>query len=488
MQGTTGTDAAIAAIPDPVTRRAVQREIAELYGAVERRTRELCGPKHSRRLAGEPYRWGTRPVTINLFHTDYVVELQRVRQGDDEIPFTDLLAEYRPANRVGEMVAELIRSNVTMPRIARAVRSVTGTEPNGVSASSASRAWRTACRADLHRINGQDLQPHRIAVMMLDASHDAGRFAIAALGITAEGRKVALGIREAEQETGDDVAQLLSDLVARGLPADGSVLVVADGGTGIREAVGNVLPLSPFLRCNEHKIRNFTDKLPRKVRRRMRRRAWRAYNITSCRGARQAVQRLARDYERTFPKAAESLMLDLEDSLTLHAIGAPKGLRRALRTTNAIESMFSMMDELTKRVDRWRLEPDNDMFICWHAAGLAEAERSMEPFPGQEHLPELVTILDARAARFRARSEQQAQAEANQHQADERGQQPQEPRRACTPTQQPRNVPTAHGRQVERMPSPRGSRCENRSPVRTRRRSRGSKTHARRGIGARPRQ
>ena len=48
--------------------------------------------------------------------------------------------------------------------------------------------------------------------------------------------------------------QLLQDLLARGLPMDGRVLCVIDGGKGLRKALGDVLGAAAVIqRCQLHK-------------------------------------------------------------------------------------------------------------------------------------------------------------------------------------------------------------------------------------------
>ncbi len=58
-----------------------------------------------------------------------------------------------------------------------------------------------------------------------------------ALGVTIDGTKTPLGIWAGSTENTVVVTELLSNLVARGLRADASMLFVIDGGKAIRKAL-----------------------------------------------------------------------------------------------------------------------------------------------------------------------------------------------------------------------------------------------------------
>ena len=58
--------------------------------------------------------------------------------------------------------------------------------------------------------------------------------------------------------------ELLQDLLARGLPLDGRVLCVIDGGKGLRKALGDVLGDAAVIqRCQLHKGRNLEALVPK---------------------------------------------------------------------------------------------------------------------------------------------------------------------------------------------------------------------------------
>ncbi len=104
-------------------------------------------------------------------------------------------------------------------------------------------------------------------VVMIDGIGFADHMALVALGISQDGRKHVLGIREGSTENATVARALLRDLLNRGLPDDHPVLFVIDGGQGIRKAIKESFgELAAVQRCQFHKIRNVAGHLPAELR------------------------------------------------------------------------------------------------------------------------------------------------------------------------------------------------------------------------------
>ncbi len=85
----------------------------------------------------------------------------------------------------------------------------------------------------------------------------AGQTVIVLLGITRDGRKEPLGVSVGSTENAALCTQLLQDLLARGLPIEGRLLCVIDGGKGLRTALQEVFgDVAVIQRCQVHKRRN----------------------------------------------------------------------------------------------------------------------------------------------------------------------------------------------------------------------------------------
>jgi transposase-like protein len=99
----------------------------------------------------------------------------------------------------------------------------------------------------------------------------------------------------------------------------------------------------------------------------------------------------ARWLERLNPDAAASLREGMEETLTVIRLGVPELLRRTLATTNPIESAFSVAENVTRRVKRWR---EGDMRQRWCVAGLLRAENKFHRVKGYRHMSHLLKALD----------------------------------------------------------------------------------------------
>lgn len=68
----------------------------------------------------------------------------------------------------------------------------------------------------------------------------------------------------------------------------------------------------------------------------------------------RALRSLAEGLEKQYLGAASRLREGLEETLTLTRLGLPETVKRALRSTNAIESTFDKVRVASRNVKRWR--------------------------------------------------------------------------------------------------------------------------------------
>jgi transposase-like protein len=87
-------------------------------------------------------------------------------------------------------------------------------------------------------------------------------------------------------------------------------------------------------RCQLHKLRNVTDRLPDAVASTVAKRMRRAYHHTDPLVAQAELEALARELDRSHPGAAASLREGLAETLTILRLGVPPTLARTLRSTD----------------------------------------------------------------------------------------------------------------------------------------------------------
>jgi len=116
-----------------------------------------------------------------------------------------------------------------------------------------------------------------------------------------------------------------------------------------------------------------------------------AYNMIGYEEARRALERLWRQLVDINPSAARSLEEGMEETLTVHRLGAGPLLRRALASTNPIESCMSTVRKVTRRVTHGQ---GGDHIARWTAAGLLEAQKGFRRIKGYRDLAALVQKLN----------------------------------------------------------------------------------------------
>lgn len=225
----------------------------------------------------------------------------------------------------------------------------------GVSKSSISRAFGRESAKILDDLNHADLSEHSFLGLVLDGIEVAGKTVIACLGITADLKKIPLGLREGSSENAEVVKDLLSSLVDRKLTfACENILVLLDGSKALSKAVKAIFGNSALIqRCWLHKDRNIKSYLPKQHHLASHRKLKLVMATNSYVEAKIEYQKLVRWLEKISTEAANSLEEAGDELLTLHKLGVTGELRKSLSSTNMIESLFSNARASTRRVKNW---------------------------------------------------------------------------------------------------------------------------------------
>ena len=130
-------------------------------------------------------------------------------------------------------------------------------------------------------------------------------------------------------------------------------LYILDGSQALTKAVRRYAGEEALLqRCQLHKRRNVTGHLPEDYRESIDRKMANAYAMTDYQDAKRALEKLHRQLMELNPSAARSLQEGMEETLTVHRLQLDDLLRRTLATTNPIESAFSVVERVCRRVKR----------------------------------------------------------------------------------------------------------------------------------------
>jgi putative transposase len=356
----------------------------------------LVGPKGRHNPGRTALRHGSEPGSVTLGGRRVRVDRPRVRTADKtrEVPVPTWEAfagsELLDQLAVERMLARLStrRYRAGLEPVGQAVEQTA----SGTSKSAVSRRFVAATEHALAELLARDLTGIDLVALMVDGVLVAGHCCVVALGITGDGTKVPLGLAEGATENATVVTALLAGLRDRGLDTTRPVLVVIDGAKALRRAVTDVFDHPVIQRCQLHKLRNVTDRLPDHVASTIAKRMRRAYHQPDPLVAQAELEALARELDRSHPGAAGSLREGLAETLTIGRLGVPPTLARTLRSTNSIESMISICRDHAANVKRWR---DGQMVLRWVAAGMGEAAKQFRRVNGHLHLPALGAALNA---------------------------------------------------------------------------------------------
>jgi putative transposase len=273
----------------------------------------------------------------------------------------------------------------------------------GDSRSGISRRFVSASKAKLAELLGRDLSGLDVAGLMIDGVVFAECCNVAALVITTDGTKVPVGLWEGDTENARVVTDLLADLVARGLSYEAGILVVIDGAKALAAGVKRVFGRHAVVqRCVLHKGRNVGDYLDPITAKTVDAQLKKAFHDPDATRGKKVAEGIARQLETRHPGAAGSLREGLDDMFTVRRLGVPDRLARTMSCTNAIESMFSVVENLTRRVKRWR---DPKMVTRWVGVGMLEAERSFRRVKGCADMAVLVAAVRREVAHRLAEDE-----------------------------------------------------------------------------------
>jgi putative transposase len=201
-----------------------------------------------------------------------------------------------------------------------------------------------------------------------------------------------LGLHQGATENATVVKHLLDDLERRGVKFDVPRLYVIDGGKGLYSAVKKKAGKCALIqRCQVHKIRNVSDHLTEDFQSGVRYKMRCAYSMSDKTDARRALDQLHLELMHLNPSAARSLEEGMDETLTMHQLRLPPGLRRTLSSTNVIESAFSTVETVCRNVKRWH---GGDQYLRWVASALIWAESRWNRIHGYKELPLLVKELE----------------------------------------------------------------------------------------------
>ena len=336
-------------------------------------------------LAGERYarkapsvggrRHGSNPGTVGLAGQRVPIRVPRIRHvTESEIPLRSYEALHGD-RAVNDLLLRRVLYGISCRNDAAAAEAIPraiGLSGSTVSrafiqasASTVSRAFIQASATKLRELQERDLSGEDVVALVLDGKTFAEATMVVALGITMTGDKRFLGVVETDTENEKVLTPFLRSLVERGLDVSQGLLVIVDGGKGLRAAVRKAFRHRALVqRCQWHKRENVVSDVAKSEQPVWRQRLQRADNRPEYDEALAALKSLQHELEDRNQSAASSLAEGLDETLaagrgrggrfsagrTLHRLGVYGVLGRSLKTTNGLESINALIEERCAKV------------------------------------------------------------------------------------------------------------------------------------------
>jgi transposase-like protein len=356
-----------------------------------REVEQLCGDRYKHGKTNQ--RWGSQNGSIVLGNHHVAVEKLRVRGKDGkEIPLQTYEAFQNPKLFEQAVFNEGVK-RVSQRDYKKGIPIIANSF--GFKKSTISKRWQRATIKKIAELQTRDLRPMNIRAVFIDGKRFKKHGVILALGVGHEGRKHVLGIYQANTENSQSCLELLNNLEGRGLPESG-LLFIVDGGSGLNKALEEKYAVhdrkrrrAVRIRCHIHKWWNIEKALGEQAHKASGL-FWAlrdAENMAEAKAISDRLESVLRDLNLS---ALESYLEAKEDLLGLHDLKLSKSLKRFFSTTNAIESLNSIIEEDMRRVKHWR---SSGHFQRWLGTFCLAAETRMNRIRGNASLPGLWVLL-----------------------------------------------------------------------------------------------
>jgi len=364
--------------------------LMHVHAALEEEVCALAGLRYARKTPALPgRRHGSNAGSVPLAGQRHPLRIPRVQhKTGGEIPL-HALDHLRGTGQVDDLLLKRVLYGISCRNYERAAAAVPGAI--GLSSSTVSRTFTRASAQQLQALQDRDLRELDVVAVFLDGKTFADMTMVIAVGITLTGEKHILGFVETGTENEAVLTPFLQGLGDRGVDVSKGLLVIIDGGKGLRAAVRQAWGASALVqRCQWHKRENVVRHLPKGEQAHWRTRLQRAYRQPTYEQARTALGRLQRDLEARNQSAARSLAEGLEETLTLHRLGVFPLLGESFKTTNCLESINAAVEAQCAKVDQWVNSLQRHR---WLAAALWDIEPRLRRVKGYRHLPKLREAL-----------------------------------------------------------------------------------------------
>lgn len=291
------------------------------------------------------YRNGVRERTLNTRIGSITLAVPKHR----DIPFKTMIFETycRSEAALIAAMAEMVVNGVSTRKVETVVETLCGLS---ISKSAVSDLTKDLDEA-VNEFKNRPLTEH-YPFVTVDATYFKVRedrriiskaFMIA-YATNSEGRRDIIGFGVYANESKETWRDFLLSLRKRGLKD--VRIFVSDAHEGIKYAISQVFPETPWQRCQFHFKKNILDKTPKKYVEGLKYELQEMCNCSTIEEARNKRDSIIADYKDVAESAMTCLEEGFEDSMT--AMELPKHLRKLFRTSNHIERLNKELKRRSK--------------------------------------------------------------------------------------------------------------------------------------------
>jgi transposase-like protein len=346
----------------PPTQEEVQDDLAGMFRGAVRMVLETLLEQETRKLVGD-WRWGRWGHRTDVRNGSFFrrllttmgwidIKVSRTRKSGSPV---EVLGRYkRRARAVDAAITEAYVGGVSTRNMKNVTRALVRAN---VARSTVSRITREL-EGQVEALRSTPLT-EPIAYLYLDATFLDTRWArkvenvaaLVAYGVGPDGHRNLLGVTIGAAESEDSWAELLRQLLERGL--SGVRLVIADAHAGLAAAVRHQLPEAKLQRCIVHLQRNAVAKAPHRMRGRVAREVTRIFAAQSLGDARRRLALAKQELGPHVPEAIACIEEGFSAATQFYAF--PKQHWPRIRTTNGLERLHG---EIKRRIRSAGAFPD----------------------------------------------------------------------------------------------------------------------------------
>jgi len=308
-------------------------------------THYLGYEKHERSPESENKRNGYSPKQIKSSKGELEVKVPRDRKGEFE---PELLPKYQKRfNELDDKIIALYARGLSTRDIQDQLKEIYGVDvsPTLISTVTASvmedvKAWQTRPLDRIYPIVYLDC----IVVKVKEDNRIMNKSVYLALGVNLEGQKELLGMWISKNEGAKFWLGVLTELKNRGV--EDVLIFCVDGLTGFPEAIEAVYPQAKTQLCIVHLIRNSLKYVSWKDRKLLATDLKDIYSAKTTQEAEMALEEFSRKWDNQYPSISQ-IWLNHWENVTPF-FDYPEDIRKAIYTTNAIESLNMTLRKVIK--------------------------------------------------------------------------------------------------------------------------------------------